>query len=238
MSGFQLRWLALVWAGFSCTLYAVDGVVLIDQNRALAGNVTPGDAAGFPVTISVSGSYRLSGNLTVPDINTSAILVTADNVTIDLNGFSIIGPVVCSGFPATCNQTGTGFGIDARQPPLTNLTIANGTVRGMGSDGIAIIGQSGSIEKVHAHSNGGNGLVPGAAGMVRDSTSLQNGNIGIVVGSGLATGNIVRGNGGAGGMFVFCPSTVIGNTVQLNNGGNIVISGSSAGCALANNAAP
>ncbi len=38
---------------------AVDGVVLIDQNRALAGNVTPGDTPGFPVTISLSGSYRL-----------------------------------------------------------------------------------------------------------------------------------------------------------------------------------
>ena len=28
-------------------LHAVDGIILIDQNRALAGNVTPGDLAGF-----------------------------------------------------------------------------------------------------------------------------------------------------------------------------------------------
>jgi hypothetical protein len=28
-------------------------------------------------------------------VNTNAIIVTADNVTIDLNGFSILGPVVC-----------------------------------------------------------------------------------------------------------------------------------------------
>src|SRR2546428_10232429 len=98
MSHLQSRWLALVLllAGLSCNMYAVDGVVLIDQNRALAGGVTPGDAPGFPVTLSVAGSYRLSGNLTVPDANTSAIQVTADNVTIDLNGFTILGPVVCS----------------------------------------------------------------------------------------------------------------------------------------------
>src|SRR5438270_1570559 len=101
MSHFQSRWLApaLIWAGLSCNIYAVDGVVLIDQNRALAGNVTPGDAPGFPVTISVPGSYRLSGNLMVPDAHTSAISITADHVTIDLNGFSIIGPTVCTGRP-------------------------------------------------------------------------------------------------------------------------------------------
>ena len=39
---------------------AVDGVQLINQELALAGNVTPGDEPGFPVTITRSGSYRLS----------------------------------------------------------------------------------------------------------------------------------------------------------------------------------
>src|SRR5882672_11227351 len=93
-------------------LYAVDGVVLIDQNRALAGNITPGDAPGFPVTISQSGSYRLSGNLTVSDVNTSAIQITGENVSLDLNGFAILGPVVCTAPVDTtvCNGSGTGIG--------------------------------------------------------------------------------------------------------------------------------
>src|SRR5882724_6466568 len=95
--------------------YAVDGVVLINQAAALAGNVTPGDMPGFPVTISAPGSYRLSGNLTVPNANTTAIELTADNVSIDLNGFSNIGPVVCSGVPVTsCGPTGTGSGINTK----------------------------------------------------------------------------------------------------------------------------
>src|SRR5437867_11366604 len=88
-------------AAISSSLYAVDGVVLIDQSRALAGNITPGDAPGFPVTISRTGSYALSGNLTVPNANTTAIVVNADDVAIDLNGFSIIGPVVCKGSPVS-----------------------------------------------------------------------------------------------------------------------------------------
>ena len=56
-----------------CTLVssvalAVDGVILIDQNRALAGNVTPGDTPGLPVSITQPGSYKLSGNLTLPNM--------------------------------------------------------------------------------------------------------------------------------------------------------------------------
>jgi hypothetical protein len=75
-------------AALSTSLYAVDGVVLINQSQALAGNITPGDAPGFPVTISQSGSYRLTGNLIIPDANTTAIQITAENVTLDLNGLA------------------------------------------------------------------------------------------------------------------------------------------------------
>src|SRR5262245_37418853 len=82
--------------------YTADGAVRIDQNRALAGFVTSGDGPGFPVTLSQPGSYRLSGNLIVPDVNTTAIEITADGVTLDLGGFSIIGPVTCPGDPVTC----------------------------------------------------------------------------------------------------------------------------------------
>src|SRR5262245_43423647 len=92
--------------------HAANGVVLIDQDRALAGNVTLGDAPGFPVTISQSGSYRLSGNLTVTNVDTTVIQVTADAVTLDLNGFSIIGPAICVAGPATiCPAAGKGIGV-------------------------------------------------------------------------------------------------------------------------------
>ena len=36
----------LIIAG-TASVGAVDGVILIDQNRALAGGITPGDAPGF-----------------------------------------------------------------------------------------------------------------------------------------------------------------------------------------------
>ena len=43
--------------------FAVDGQILITHAKALAGNVTPGDAAGYPVRLSLPGSYALGGNL-------------------------------------------------------------------------------------------------------------------------------------------------------------------------------
>jgi hypothetical protein len=89
----------------SAAVYAVDGVILIDQNKAIAGGVTPADGPGFPVTISQPGSYRLSSNLTMPNASATAIQITADNVSLDLNGFSIIGTGT---FPNAVAITGDG----------------------------------------------------------------------------------------------------------------------------------
>ena len=50
--------------------------------------------SSFPIEIAEPGSYRLKRDIRVPDEKTTAIAVTADHVTIDLNGYSISGPVV------------------------------------------------------------------------------------------------------------------------------------------------
>jgi len=54
--------------------------VVITQRQAQNGNVTPGDAPGFPVQISRPGSYRLASNLRVPDENTHAIDIVVNDV--------------------------------------------------------------------------------------------------------------------------------------------------------------
>jgi parallel beta-helix repeat protein len=164
--------------------FAVDGVVLINQSTAMA-------AGGFPYRITQSGSYRLSGNLTVPDALTTAILVTADNVTIDLNGFSIIGPVVCTGFPTTsCNPASNlgkaGTGVDAAN--FINITVVNGTVRGMGVNGIAL-GRGGYFEKVHATSNGNVGFFIFCPSVIVGNTAFSNGGGDLVTDSGCALAN-------------------------------------------------
>ena len=71
----------LTCLGFSLALasgaFAADGITLINQAAALAGSVTSGDSAGFPVTLSEGGSFRLVGNLTVANENTTAMPMQA-----------------------------------------------------------------------------------------------------------------------------------------------------------------
>jgi hypothetical protein len=89
--------------------------------------VTPGDDPGFPVTISQSGSYRLTGNLVVPAY-VDGINVNASNVTLDLNGFSII-------------KTGNvkfEFGIvPFTITAINNVRVSNGTIAGF-PNGVAL----------------------------------------------------------------------------------------------------
>ena len=63
--------------------------------------------------INESGSYYLAGNRVC---NTNGIQVNADNVTIDLMGYSLTGP----------GSTGYGVSIDGR----SNVEIKNGTITG------------------------------------------------------------------------------------------------------------
>jgi hypothetical protein len=220
-----------VFAG-AVPAFAVDGVILIDQNRALAGGVTPGDTPGFPVVISVSGSYRLSGNLTVPDKNTTAIQITsgAVAVSIDLNGFSIIGPVSCQldlnlpGSPTTCTEQADddlnifGPGVGIRSQVQETLTVKNGTIRGMGRYALFQLGGPHVIvESVHARENGLGGLWP-SSGVIVNSTSAFDGAQGILLNAGVLKNAVVTRNIGDGIVSTGLPISVIDSQVS-NNGG-------------------
>ena len=107
---------ALALSGVAAS--ALDGEVLISQSAATAGGVTPGDAAGFPITISRTGKYKLIGNLNVP-AGTDGFVVTADNVTIDFNGF---------------RMANGRFGVNAAG--ADGLTVLNGTITNFSSNAI------------------------------------------------------------------------------------------------------
>jgi hypothetical protein len=199
----------LMSAALPGTAFAVDGQIAITQAKAMAGGVTPGDAPGFPVTISQPGSYVLSGNLTVPDANTDAIVIEASHVTVDLNGFAILGPTDCSGGLNPCAGAGNGTGIGTPTVQF-NITIRNGTVQGMGGRGILLQGDSHLVEYVHARSNGlgGIGVVSSqdvGGSIVQYNTVQRNGPLffssfpvprgfGIYVGRGIASHNVADVN--------------------------------------------
>lgn len=181
-----------------------------------------GDAPGFPVETQAGRSYVLTGPLAVPDANTLAVNL-APRAVLDLGGFEIAGPTVCTGTPAVCTGTGTGDGIYAQ----AHATVRNGTVRGMGSDGIAAeVGVT--VEDVLVIGNAGDGLVfnfgpDGPEGhLVRSTRLVGNGGRGILTAGGfggvgsLVTDCVIWGNGSVG---AFVSHTQITNTLIARNGG-------------------
>jgi hypothetical protein len=209
--------LALIGVMLASSASAVDGLLEINQTCASGPGCFAGDTAGFPVQITAGGSYLLTGNLSVGS-NTTAILVTAAEVAIDLNGFTIAGPNSCNGCPATsCSASGSGNGIDGN---VLNLVIRNGTIRGMGASGIR---GRGVVEHVVLDQNGDRGIFATSGVTVKDSTVTSNGGIGISSGGGLLSGNMAACNGSTG-MEVFAGS-VIGNHAVQNGGDGIKSTG-------------
>jgi hypothetical protein len=234
-----------------CSLaWAVDGVTLIDQNRAIAGNVTPGDTPGFPVTINLPGIYKLASNLVVPNENTTAIFINVDNVTIDLNGFAILGPNVCASdgvnVAAPCTLAGSGWGIDGYTSggsTRVNTRVMNGTINGMGAYGV-VLGRNSRVEKMDITSNGADGIYS-LGGIISDTLLRANGGSGITTSGAIITNSRAIFNRGYGintGTFSIISGNVIAtnlsyaliissntrytdNVIENNNGGGTQISG-------------
>ncbi|MEM7206177.1 MAG: hypothetical protein AAF628_38345, partial [Planctomycetota bacterium] len=141
---------------------AVDGVIEINQAGALQGIGVGTDTAGFPVTLSESGSYRLTGNLEPTGAATDVIEVTADDVWIDLNGFSIRGGTVCTFTPpsgAACVSGGSATRGIVALGSLDGLVITDGIITGMTGAGVDATGSLISLQRIGLRSNGGLGVV-------------------------------------------------------------------------------
>lgn len=82
-------------------------------------NCTP--ITSVPYTISTSGVYCLTGNLTTSITSGSAISINTSNVTLDMNGFSIDG--------TSAGSASVAHGILA-SGAKENITVRNGTVSG------------------------------------------------------------------------------------------------------------
>jgi hypothetical protein len=215
----------------AASAHGASGVVEINQARALAGGVTASDTAGFPVTIDVRGSYHLTSDLVRPDVG-NAIAINADDVSLDLEGFTVSGPVTCSGAPVTsCSATLGSSGILGST--RSNVTIRNGTLRGFSGSGISL-GSYARIEEVVAIGNGSNGILVGAGSSVRSSLARGNFVDGIGATEGAAVSGSVALDNGDDGIVVGAGSAVRSNASR-NNGGDGYVAGT--GSLLADNGA-
>lgn len=159
----------------------------VEPRTPINATNTPGDAASSFI-ISQPGSYYLTGNI-LAESGKEGIRIQANNVTLDLEGFSLIG-----------NNLGTK-GISMPNFRL-GVVIRNGIVSEWASDGIAAMIDAGRIERVTAINNGANGIVNSAGSFTTHIIgcevvgNLQNG---IVTGGDtLVRECVVTLNGGGG----------------------------------------
>lgn len=172
------------------TLFAPDpalsaeGAVEINQARAEAGGVTPADLPGFPVTLATPGSYVLTGELAAPG-DATAIEVLADDVSLDLGGFSVRGGRPCTGAPPSlvC-PGGAGHGVIGA---TVSTRVANGVVTGFANGGIQL-GESASVSGVVARRNGVVGIAVGERSRIARCQATRNG------GPGFSTGDLALVN--------------------------------------------
>ncbi len=119
--------------------------------------------SSLPYTISTQGSYYLTHNL-VATGGAAGVIINADNVTIDLNGFTLDG------------AAGSGSAISM---PLASrdITIFNGAVTGFpggGIDGTNV--KNCNVAQVHLAQLAGTALIVGPGSLVRDCNAISCGN--------------------------------------------------------------
>ncbi len=132
------------------TLGEVEPRIAINQAN------TPGAPTSL-FNITQPGSYYLTGNISV--VGKHGINILASNVTIDLNGFELLGSTTTSGFDAVVCSIAS----------QSNITVLNGSVRNWGRDGINL-GDSPvtgcRVEGVRASGNARIGIYVGTSSQV------------------------------------------------------------------------
>jgi parallel beta-helix repeat protein len=178
----------------------------------------------LPFSITQSGSYYLTGNLSLADPDTTGITIAATvaHVTIDLNGFELVGP------GKEIGSSGSGI-LTEYSYPGPSVRIFNGMVRDWRQDGI-VVNNSGEVDVHHVSviNNGGHGiaLAGGSCGTVADCSASRNGGSGIVAdgnGTRLVRHNTCTGNAGNGLRAI--DGTTEENVCSYNTGHGILTGG-------------
>lgn len=206
--------------------------VVVDQAAVLAGGITPGDAPGYPATLSATGSYILGSNLS-PPASTPAVQISAANVTLDLNGYVVDGGNRCAVPAGGTGSTGNTCSALTRAPfaliesSAARTRIVNGAVVGGAGDGISINSPSSDamytgseLRDLRVAHNVGYGVNNGVyASRIRNVSAGMNGEVGLYSqGYGVFDGVKASRNGGEGLQFAATSSGR--HFVTTNNGGS------------------
>jgi len=210
----------------------------VEPRIPIGTSTTPGDAMAVFV-ITNSGSYYLTGNV-YGQSNKCGIVIAADNVTLDLCGYALIGTVTNSldGIRPSGNRSTirirngliTGWGGKAINSFVFGFPDDDTLSRCVYEDLVAYdngggisAGYSSSIYRCVSRSNRGLGIgLSNNSGVCRDCVADSNEGDGISCAEGATVIHCsVQANAGIG---IYCGNsqhTIIGCTVRNNGGGGI-----------------
>ena len=146
----------------------------VEPRTIINATNTPGDIDNSFI-INEPGSYYLVTPL-IGEVAKNGILIDANDVVIDLNGFAMTG------------VPGSGEGFDV-QGQYTNLVIQNGSVNHWGSSGIRFIRETIlalsfvnrlTLRNLHVSENAVNGIYAYQSANITDCLVTDNGNYGII----------------------------------------------------------
>ena len=159
--------------------------------------------SALPFTITVAGSYYLTTNLSAAAAQDN-IIVQADNVTLDLNGFMLLG------------SPGSSSGITSLAP-RQNLVVRNGILRNWGGHGIdAGSTENCRFERLNVCTNGGRGIQAGGKALVDSCLTTGNADTGIHVGPASTVRNCLASENRGHGIFAEAGGNVLDCTAQGN----------------------
>ncbi|MCF8055840.1 MAG: right-handed parallel beta-helix repeat-containing protein [Desulfocapsa sp.] len=189
---------------FAFSTMAANKVVVVPLNTS--GKIVGTEIVSLPYTISASGFYCITKNLKA---SSNGIIVAANDVTIDLLGFTITGPGKSSG-------ENHGVRIEGR----SNVEIRNGTIANFGKNAVyenSTDGKNHRVLNMRLLNNGHNGIsLNGWNHAVKECTVADNGFIGIWGGNGaIISGNNVYNNANHG---MYVSRSLVINNLSFNNG--------------------
>jgi len=167
------------------------------------GQIEPRNAIEkLPFKISASGSYYLTTNLVVPT-GLNGITVDANNVTLDLGGFSISG----------ADSSNAGVSV---VPGRSDISIRNGTIVSAGAGVEATSATHLRVDSLRVSKCVDVGISTGADSAVSNCQTSENGTDGIRVGASSTVANCQSAANGANGIEADQQSTVRDCTAARN----------------------
>ncbi len=199
----------------------------VEPRIAINAVNTPGDSSSV-FLITQPGSYYLTGNVQGV-AGKHGIQIIASNVTVDLNGFAVIG------------APGSLDGITSTDDTVTAVKVCNGSVRGWGNQGIDLFGSGFVVEDVTvqqsvigmrlgpqsrvlrctASDNTGSGISIGAFSQVIGCVAVNNQTSGIFAGDNSLVAECIAASNLGPGIVVALGSTVRACVARSNSSDGI-----------------